>query len=73
MATDTNTDIGTIAVENGYGLWVESGDLKAFNTKLNYLIANNEALKIMGEKGYKYLVDNYTVDVAYKIIMSHLS
>ncbi len=30
LATDRNTDIGMMAVENGYGCWVESGDLEGF-------------------------------------------
>jgi glycosyltransferase involved in cell wall biosynthesis len=71
MATDVSTDVGEIAEENGYGLWVESGNLEAFNSKLNYLITNKELLETMGEKGYQYLLDNYTVDTSYDIIMSH--
>lgn len=71
MATDKNTDIGKIAEKQGYGLWIESGDLEGFNKKLNYLVDNKEILEIMGEKGYQYLIDNYTVDAAYKVIMSH--
>lgn len=73
MATDTNTDIGSIAEKNGYGLWVRSGDLNSFNEKLNYLITNKEVLTAMGEKGYMYLIDNYTVDITYKTIMSHFN
>lgn len=71
LATDPHTDIGKIAEENGYGIWVKSGDLETFNKKLNNLITNKELFLTMGEKGYKYLVDNYTVDTSYKIIMSH--
>lgn len=72
-ATDTSSDIGITAEENGYGFWVKSGDLKAFNEKLDLMINNNSLLDEMGQKGYHYLVKNYTVDTAYKIIMSHFN
>jgi glycosyltransferase involved in cell wall biosynthesis len=71
MATDTCSDIGKIAEENGYGIWVESNDLEKFDSKLNYLISNKELFMTMGEKGYQYLIDNFTVETSYKIIMSH--
>jgi len=71
LATDTITDIGTIAEKNGFGLWVESSEIEIFNDKLNYLISNREYLSTMGEMGYQYLLNNYTVDASYKIIMSH--
>lgn len=70
-ATDSSSDIGTTAEENGYGFWVKSGDLKAFNEKLDLMINNKLLLEEMGLKGYHYLAENYTVDTAYKIIMSH--
>ncbi len=71
MAIDRNTDVGKIAEENGYGLWSESGDLNAFNKNLNHLVSNKELRLKMGEKGYQYLIKNYTVDNSYRIIMSH--
>ncbi|MDO9155201.1 MAG: glycosyltransferase family 4 protein [Paludibacter sp.] len=71
MATDVNTDIGKIAEENAYGLWVESGDLKSFNLKLNYMISDKKRLNSMGENAYHYLCDNFTVDKSYNTIMSH--
>jgi glycosyltransferase involved in cell wall biosynthesis len=71
MATDENTDIGYIAEENEYGLWVKSGDLESFNFKLNYLTNNIDKIKSFGENGYRYLQENYTVNKSYEIIMSH--
>jgi glycosyltransferase involved in cell wall biosynthesis len=71
MATDSATDIGIISEINNYGLWVKSGDLKEFNTKLE-MISNNKDLRIkMGENGYQYLLKEYTVDKTYEIIMNH--
>ena len=73
MATDLNTDIGKIAEENGYGLWCENGDLTTFNALLDKL-ANNSTLRAkMGEQGYKFLKENYTVKHSYEIIMKHFA
>jgi len=71
MATDVNTDIGTIAEENDYGIWCENGDLNTFNSLVNKLVADPSLQRQMGEKGYKFLEDNYTVEKSYEIIMRH--
>lgn len=73
MAVDLNTDIGRIAEENGYGYWVESGDLDAFDKKLDFLLENPIQRKDMGLRGYEFLKSNYTVDRAFSIIMSHFT
>lgn len=72
-ATDPNTDIGKIAQENGYGFWSISGDLEGINKHITDLADNNDLAKQMGENGYRFLKDNYTVDHTYKIIMSHFA
>ena len=69
VASDTNTDAGPIAEENGYGLWAEHGDIEKFNKLLNVFCENPELRKQMGEKGYRYLMENYTVERAYEVIM----
>lgn len=69
-ATDPNTDIGRIAEENGYGYWCESNSVEAFTIILDKMIHSN--MKDMGEKGYKYLVDNYLVEKTYNTIMQHV-
>ena len=71
MATDMNTDIGPIAEKNGYGLWTESGNLETFMEMVEFVAENREKLKLMGEKGYDYLKENYTVERTYRIIMKH--
>lgn len=71
MATDLNTDIGSIAQENGYGLWCENGDLDKFNSLLDTLANNSDLRSQMGENGYKFLEENYTVEKSYEIIMNH--
>jgi glycosyltransferase involved in cell wall biosynthesis len=72
MAIDSNTDIGVIAEKNNFGFWVESGDVDLFNKRLNDFVSDRMKAKVMGENGYLFLKENYTVDNSYKIIMSHL-
>lgn len=60
LATDVNTDMGTIAEEAGFGFWCESGDLGQFMKNMNFYLADKDLIKTMGEKGYKYLMENYT-------------
>ena len=60
-ATDVNTDIGSIAEENGYGFWCESGDTAQFMYYMDKL-ASNSAMRIqMGEAGYTFLLHNYQI------------
>lgn len=71
MATDRNTDIGEIAWANGFGLWTESGNIDTFMEMVDFMIADKTRMKAMGEKGYKFLCENYTVDKSYLTIMKH--
>lgn len=69
--TDPNTDIGRIAEENGYGFWCESVKPEDFTHILNRMLASD--IKAMGQRGYQFLQDNYTVDKCYDIIMKHFN
>jgi glycosyltransferase involved in cell wall biosynthesis len=69
FATDKNTDVGRIAVENSFGLWSESGDLQGFSRNLLELCGNQEMRFDMGEKGYEYLKQNYLTENSYEVIM----
>lgn len=71
IASDTNTDIGRIAEENGFGVWSESGDATHFIANVERLM-NPQTRKEMGERSYRYLLDNYTVDKTYSIIINSL-
>ena len=71
VASDTNTDVGPIAEENGYGLWAEHGDISTFNKLLNVFCENPELKIRMGERGYRFLMENYTVEKSYNIIIKH--
>lgn len=71
VATDPNTDIGERAVVNGYGLWSMSGNIERTNQHITYLAQNPGVIREMGEAGYRFLLNNYTVENSYRIIMSH--
>ena len=72
-ATDPNTDIGTIATENGYGLKCLSGDIETMKKHIQYCCESPEKVKEMGQKGYEFLKNNYTVQHSYDIIMKHFN
>ncbi len=71
MAIDTHTDIGSIALNNGFGLWTESGNIDAFMELVEYMVEDEQRRKEMGKKGYKYLCENYTVEKGYEAIMKN--
>ena len=70
-ATDTVTDIGRITEENGFGFSLIHGEISVFNVPLDKIIKKHSTIKEMGENGYNFLMNNYTVNHSYKIIMSH--
>lgn len=68
-ATDSNTDMGRIAEDNGFGFWCESNSVEAFTAVLDKMIlADRQA---MGEKGFAFLKENYLVENTYNAIVSH--
>lgn len=70
-ATDAISDLGEIAVQNGYGLFSLHGSLDSFNAELNKIVGKDKLIKEMGRNGYQFLLDNYTVDTTFQIIMNH--
>lgn len=70
-ATDSNTDIGTIAENEGFGLASISGDLIHFNDNLQVMITDEERRMGMGRKARLFLENNYRVENSYNIIMNH--
>lgn len=69
-ATDPVCDMGHIAETNGFGYWCESDSVEGFNAIVNKMICSDR--KTMGEKGFNYLCDNYSIDNTYNAIMSHV-
>ena len=68
LATDKNTDMGTIAESAGFGFWAESGDLSQFMANMDKLDSADTRLS-MGRIGAEYLRRNYTVDKVADIIL----
>jgi glycosyltransferase involved in cell wall biosynthesis len=62
MATDVNTDIGSIAESNGYGFWCKSGDIDTFMQHLKKLSSDSALRQSMGEAGYNFLCNNYLTE-----------
>ena len=69
-ATDSACDIGTIAEENGYGFWCPSNSVEFFVKSIDRMLSSD--LDKMGEKGYQFYLNNYTVQHTYNAIMQHL-
>ena len=68
-ATDPNCDTGSIAEQNGYGYWCPSNDVSAFTQCVDKML--NSDLAQMGECGYQFYLNNYTVEHTYNAIMKH--
>lgn len=68
-ATDSNSDIGSIAVQNGYGLWCPSNDVAAFTGCVEKMLSAD--LDAIGAAGYRFYLENYTVEHTYNAIMKH--
>lgn len=68
-ATDPNCDTGSIAEQNGYGFWCPSNNVSAFSQCVDKMLKSDIAQ--MGEKGYQYYLDNYTVEHTFNAIMKH--
>lgn len=68
--TDPNTDIGKVIVDGGFGWWCESNSVNAFEQLITEAIKADT--RSLGETGYKYLQDNYTVECGYNIIQKRL-
>ena len=70
VCTDKNTDIGKIAKENEFGLSSISDNTEEFVKNVNKFTDKRLRIKL-GENGYRFLMENYTVENSYKIIMKH--
>ena len=69
VASDPNTDMGEIVEQNGFGWKCMSNDSGAFVDCVNEAVSAD--LKAIGRIGHDYLVQNYTVQNSYEIIMEH--
>ncbi len=71
-ATDVNTDIGKIIVENNCGFWVESGEIELIKEKISTLISDDILFHKMKYNSFELLKKEYKVDVSYELINSKL-
>lgn len=71
-ATDVNTDVGTMAEENGYGFYCENGDLEGFAKYVKLLTEDHALLKEMGIQSYRYLSSHFNVDLSYNQIINKI-
>lgn len=69
VATDTASDMGMIAENNGFGKWCESNDLEGFSKAVSFFIKSDK--EEMGQKGWAYFKDNYSLENGYITVMNH--
>ena len=67
--TDPNCDTGSIAQENGFGLYAPSNNVAAFTQAVDKMLASD--IHAMGEKGYQFLKENYLIENTYNQILKH--
>lgn len=68
--TDTNTDIGKVVVEGGFGWWCESRETSDFDKQIDEILKAN--INIICENEYEYLMQNYSVKKNYEMISTRL-
>lgn len=64
--TDPNTDVGQVCVEGGFGWYCESNDPAGFAQQVQNALAAD--LPQMGQTGFDYLNDHYTVQLGCETI-----
>lgn len=67
-ATDSNTDIGKIIESGRFGWWCTSDNIQHFAECVREICISQTVE--MGQAGWEYLNENYTVDKGYTIITS---
>lgn len=69
-ATDPNCDAGAIAEKNGYGFWCPSNSVQKFIETVDKILDSD--IEKMGENGYQFYLNNYTIAYTYNAIMKHI-
>lgn len=72
VASDSCTDLGVIVEENKFGKWSLAGNAEEFNRNIDFFVQNKSERLKMGENGYKFLLSNYNISVAYQSIINKL-
>lgn len=68
--TDSNTDVGKVIVDGGFGWWCESCDSDGFDTAVG--VACHADTNAMGSRARSFLNNQYNVSSGYQIIMNFL-
>lgn len=68
--TDTNTDIGKVIEDGGFGWWCESREISDFDKQIDEILKAD--INIVCENEYEYLIQNYSVKRDYEIISTRL-
>ena len=69
-ATDPNCDMGTLAEEHGYGFYCPSNSVDAFVKTVDKMLVSD--IRQMGEYGYQFYLNNYTVEHTCQAIVKHI-
>lgn len=70
-ATDTNSDIGKVIEDGGFGWWCESNDSQAFRDIVDKIVKID--LTESSDVEFNYLVDHFSVEKVYHIVFNRLS
>ena len=68
--TDSNTDIGKVITDNGFGWWCESDDAEQFFQIVKQVLASD--CSIIGSNSWKKLNQLYSVNDSYETILKAL-
>lgn len=68
--TDSNSDIGETIINGEFGWWSQSDKVESFEKNINQVLESD--IKVKGNRAYEYLLKNFTVEIAYNIIINHL-
>jgi glycosyltransferase involved in cell wall biosynthesis len=73
LATDPNTDIGTIITQAGAGLWCESNDVMSFLKCVNVMQQDKSFRSTAGKASRQLLMDRYTAYHSADIILDTIN
>ena len=73
LATDPNTDIGTIITQAGAGIWCESNDVMSFLKCVNVMQQDKSFRSTAGEASRQLLMDRYTASHSADIILDTIN
>jgi len=68
--TDRNTDIGKTIIGGEFGWWCESNDALRFTDIVTE--ACNTDISLLREQAFRFLIQNYSVENSYQIIMKRV-